>query len=78
MDELKRGSDFEALIRIDENVKSIKKTLDDYPLPKLNEQISENCKNLDNHISNHWTYWVAAAAPALIAVIIAILEMSKK
>ena len=84
MDELKRSSDFERLIRIDENVKAIKCTLDKYPLPKLNEQIEStqkqviiNSKSIDGHIGKHWQFWTAASAPALAALVVLAIEIFK-
>ena len=67
----------ELLIRIDENVKAIKQSLDTYPLPQLNQQIKDNTEKINNHVDKHWTFWVAAAAPALLAVILVAIEMFK-
>ena len=76
-DEIRRQSDFERLIRIDENTKAIKDVLDRYPLPQLDERLSEQGKKLveqgrklDRHIDRHWMFWASIAAPVLVSIIL--------
>lgn len=80
--DIKRRDDFERLIRIDENLIALKKTLDSYPPAVMAERIEEQKNKISNvnrkvteHIDRHWTFWFSCAAPVIIGIILYVVKI---